>query len=414
MNTSLPINVDLMIQCKAEHLFSDQVGGNPDSNLTAINNIVYKCVASFDNKYVFHYDRSNTKTSNNSKYLGKGSNTVVMSMIQHTGQKELDGKTFVMRVTELNETIKIQKYIEDRNLCGRYIPSLYYYGILHCDGGVKLNYVISQKCEVLSKNNIEKMTFENKKTFLKDLIECLVILQKYGYVLWDLKIDNIGYVNGYECVIIDYDEKTILPEKLGLSTNTYYPTYYYFGLSFHKKYSNEIILQNMKYDKFPIAGLADVILNLFFKIKRENIITQASLFHLHIGGLYSSVNTNNSSYLYKYDTTVKNSNWWNDSYLNLANGVKIKEYLSLVSTSDEWNEFHSKLINIMFNYELYTGLLSPDYTKIPYFSEVRENLFHTKNEIVPINALDMVGGKINYKKKYEKYLKLNKLLLQNK
>lgn len=408
MSFDIPINIDLVINCN-----DSQAGGDPNANLISIHNLKFKCVTSPDKKYTFYYDQSNTKELNNSRYLGKGSNTVVMSIIQSSGLLKLNNKQFVMRVTELTDKFNVTKYIEDKNLVGRYIPDAYYYGILYCDAGVKLSYVIAQKCEVFTKEKIQQMVYFHKHSFLRDLLECLTVLQNNNNVLWDLKIDNVGYVDDYNCVLIDYDDKTILPATHLSNVNTYYPTYIYINLiSFTDKYEANVIKNNVKLDKIPVAGLADVILSLFFTVKNNEIISSASLQNLHSGGKFKSVNTNNTSDLQVYSRNSANSHWWTQSFLNLVNGQKIKEYLLLLSAHDN-NDNNDNLLNILFNYDSYTGLLSPEYSKIPTFEEVRNILYtqSSNHEPMQIDPYDMVGG---YKKKYEKYLKLNQLLLQNK
>jgi hypothetical protein len=248
-----------------------------------------------------------------------------------------------------------------------------------------------------------------------DLINCLIILQNNNYALWDLKLQNIGYGNNYNCVIIDYDEHTILPINKSSSANTYYPTYVYINyLSFKNKYNDNTFINNINLNKIPVAGLADVILGLFFKIKQNEEITSASLYNLHEGGTFKSAYSNNSSTFHIYSTNPNKANWWTESFLNLVNGKKIQEYLSLLSVNNAWENQHTKLINILFNYEYYTGLLSPEYSKIPTFEEVRRELYDSSTYFIPmeIDKFDMVGGSnIAYKKKYEKYLNQNKNLI---
>lgn len=407
---SIPINIDLVIKCKQEQLFSDQVGGNPDTNLRSINNLVYQCVSSPDNKYTFYYDQTNTHELNNSRYLGKGGNTVVMSIIQSNGIPTLNTKQFVMRVTELTDKFNVTKYIEDKKLVGRYVPEAYYYGILYCDGGVKLNYVIAQKCNIFSQTTINNMVYSHKQSFLSDLLECLSALQKNDYVLWDLKIHNVGYTDDYKCVLIDYDDKTILPTTQWSRVNTYWPTYIYINrISFEGKYEIQTIMNNVKLNKLSVAGLADVILGLFFTVKNNEKILNASLHNLHSGGKFKSSYTNNSSDFHVYS---QNTDWWTKSFLNLVSGEKIKEYLFLLSARVGWDIYHTNLINVLFNYDSYTGLLSPEYSKIPTFEEVITMLYGEPIELIN-HYESMVGGSnIEYKKKYEKYLKLNQSLLK--
>jgi len=393
----IPLNIDLQIDCKSEELYSTMVGGNPETNLKSINNIKFKCLKSIDGNYNFIYDNTNVYASEKSMYLGKGSFTVVMSIIQKSGMEELNNLNFVIRITDIHNNFDISKYIQDKQLINKYVPTAYYYGIIKCENNVKLNYVIVQKCQTFDKTNINKISFENKKKFLLDLVSCLDILQKNKYALYDLKIQNVGYVNDNQCVLIDYDKNTILPITQSSEVNTYYPTYIYINyLSFIDKYDPSTFLDILKVDKISISGLADIILNLFFVIEHNNNVTPASLTDLHYGGVYKSVNTKNTLNLHKFTNSEK-KHWWTESFLNLVNGHKIKEYLSLLSSDDNWSNYQEELINILFNYDNYTGLLSPEYNKIPTFENI-------KIILSKFDTTSMIGGNAEkYKMKYKKY-----------
>lgn len=416
MNTNIiiPINVDLITSCDEDQLYSYMVGGNPDLHLKAINNMKYKCLISLDNKYKFSFDESNKNMLNNSIYLGKGSNTAVISIVQNYGLETLNNSEFVIRITKEENKFNVEKYKTDKELVNKYIPTSYYYGILHCENGTKLNYVISQKCNIFNQKNIDSISYQNKQKFLIDLLSCLEMLQSHGYVLWDLKISNVGYTYDYDCVLIDYDENTILPSFIWSKTNTYYPTYIYINyLSFIKKYEKINFENAISLNKISVSGLADIILALFFIIKNNDVVQHATLSNLHHGGTYKSVYTNSSSSFHTFKNSA-NSHWWTEAFLNLVNGEKITEYLSLLSGDVLQSQFNNLLINILFDYQTFEGLLSPEYKKIPTFLKIKEKIEQEmqketfeKRKKSEFDIYEMVGGNTDYKQKYLKYLYLN-------
>ena len=402
-----PIELKLIVSCNSNDIL--QIGGNPDTNLLAINNLKFTCLESHDKKYKFEYDDTNSKIHNKSKYLGKGGNTIVMSIKQTRGSNEFNNTYFVIRITDIHNHFNLNKYLDDVSVCGRYIPRVYYYGTLYCADNVQLKFAIVQKCNVFSTNVIENMSDTEKQLFLADLLNCLILIQKNNYVLWDLKIDNVGYVDNYKCVLVDYADDTILDSSLFGTTNTYYPTYMYLNyFSFGNAYDSTKLRSGIYFEKIPVAGLADIILNLFFKIMRNNVQSHSSLFDLHIGGSFSSI----SGSLLQIDTYNKN-NWWVESFANLVNGQKINDYLLLLHENNTKDEFREKLLYVLFDYKSFSGLLSPEYSKIPSFEEIRNKLFESViNEVLNNDEIvnNLVGGNINaeYKIKYQKYLTHNK------
>lgn len=418
VNFIIPINVDLKIDCNfsqlshdlSTQLYSDQVGGDPNASLTAINNIEYKCITDISSRYKFYYDETNIKVLNGSKYLGKGSNTTVMSILQTNGRPETNGVQCVIRITELTNAFDVEKYKSDKILCGRYVPDAYYFGNIHAKNNVILSYVIVPKYEVFSKNNIKILSESAKRHYLLDLLECLNLLQENGYVLWDLKIDNVGYDYNYNCVLIDYSHETILKSYILKAPNTYYPTYIIINSVFYDgTHYKQNVNSIFNFIKLSVAGLADVILNLFFEIKIGENISSASLSNLHYGGNFQSVNGNSTISLHLYDTTVHNSNWHTKSFMNLINAEKIKEYLELLEIQGEDVDGYKKmLLTTLFNYSSCSGLLSPEYSKIPTFKEVLETITNFKYEDP---YFSMVGGN-TYKENYKRYLKKNKILLE--
>jgi hypothetical protein len=409
MATQLPINIDMKISC-----LHGQQGGDPTKNLALIKNLSFQCLKSLDETVMFKYDQTiNTKILNGSMYLGKGSNTTVISVTQQKGLVHLNGQSFVIRITEPTTQFNNLKYTSDKQLLGHHIPDAYYYGKLHCLENKVLNYVVVKKYNVFDSQTISNMRIHEKRNILYDLINCLTIIQDNNYVLWDLKIDNIGFDNNFKCILIDYSDDTIMKidNKFYLASNTYYPSYFYIAyISFIGKYDESTRAKNATVKKISANGLADVILNLFYNIKKNDAITHASIGNLHFGGTYNDIfNTKSFNFDIYNEASDNEKDWWHNSFINLINGYKIKEYISLLShTSQSEYNFDNILNNILFDYNTYSGLLSPEYSKIPKYSKIQSVLTeYEKNYDMDISY----GG--GFQKKYEKYKIKNKKLLKN-
>jgi hypothetical protein len=392
-----PLNIDLYV-CN-----NPQLGGNPDEILKTINNKVNNCIIDQSRNFIFKYDSNNLKTTPESIYLGKGSNTLVMS-IQHVGNvHELDNKKLIIRITD-SEVFKPEKYVHDVQLVGHCIPKVYMYGKLIYNQQKIYGYVICKKYHVLNDADIQQIRTQDKQLILNDLVKCLDKLQKAHYVLWDLKIQNIGYDDQYNCIIIDYDETTILEESVPPHANTYYPAYLYIKyFSFNGKYDDTTLKSHIMLNKVSANGLADVILALFFITTSDQRKVNSSMSHLYHGGNYSSFDgkiINLTNYL--------RDSWHINAFVNLVDCSAIHTYVSVLQPRPMSDEYNKALKKILFDFDTYTGLLSPDYYKIPTYEKVLNDL------VMAENAMELIGGDGRYKEKYEKYNKKISTLLNNK
>src|SRR5207245_235401 len=57
----------------------------------------------------------------------------------------------------------------------------------------------------LYNTDFDKLTLQQSKLLLVNLLDMIITLNKNYYTLADLKCDNIGYNSSFNCILIDYD-----------------------------------------------------------------------------------------------------------------------------------------------------------------------------------------------------------------
>lgn len=159
-------------------------------------------------------------------YYKKGSNTAVYIV-----KKNNIGEDLILRIT-INPNFEISKYRHDINLnIKNNLPDYLYYGIINVPKKIKYHYSICKKYHVMNDmikddydytTNIYNYTiiisFNDRWIFFQNLLKLLMHLELKDYLINDFKLDNIGYDDNYNPIIIDYDQDTINKE---IKTMTY-------------------------------------------------------------------------------------------------------------------------------------------------------------------------------------------------
>ena len=182
--------------------------------------------------------------------------------------KENYPEDLILRITE-EDTFDVNKYKQDIILNIKdNLPEYLYFGDFIVDNsGKKYFYSICRKYKVMDdmckikviagkSESTTLETFGNRWIFFNKLINFLVILETKNFLVNDLKMDNVGYDEKFNPVVIDYNFTTI--SQIISEINT------------HKCYK-----VNNKYNgtKHTISGFMTFIFALFFKSAYPNAIT---------------------------------------------------------------------------------------------------------------------------------------------
>jgi hypothetical protein len=129
--------------------------------------------------------------------------------------------------------------------------------------------------------DITKFTDQQKYKLLINIIQMLIDIKNNNSFHADFKLENIGWDDNLNIILIDYDDKTIIPINETIYTKT---TKDYYKLNFPYTYvpkyleSDELkFVKNidyLKYDKFSVGGLSKLITKLILK---DDLITEYKL-----------------------------------------------------------------------------------------------------------------------------------------
>ena len=341
-------------------------GGSPETTLKKISNItnIYLTEKSTNhNKLVFKFsDEHNKKKIYNSNYLGKGANTSVFAIKQIKPIE--DDKLYVIRIFE--DTISSVKqlieknYIRDKNNFIKAIPNMYCYGeILNIDGK-QIHSEYNNLCYVITElynTNFDSLNFSHKIKIFINLLELLDDAYNKKYFFWDLKFENIGYDDDYNCIMIDYDDRCVIqfpvdnPFYYGGTYVAVYITCLMALGNQHGKNTQQIeyeydkeLLPEKYHDKLGICGLPDIIFNFFFV--GNNFFW--SLKQRENDGLIL-----HSAYNF-YD------------YHQLQQNIKKFEK---IYKKDKYNEFYNNIYNLLID-DNANGILSLYYDKVPSYKKM--------------------------------------------
>jgi hypothetical protein len=370
--------------------------------LNRLPNIQYSKGISDDNVLsILFLEEDNPQTTDNTRWLGKGSFTVVCKIqILSTNNPILQDSTkrYIMRINRLTQDIPtdvkpdnsneskiidnfITKYNADKVLIPDNIIDIYYYGLLTVPNTqYKFSYFIVPIYETYSDSAISTLEYSDKCKIITNLIHCLQTLENNGYIHEDLKITNIGWSPyTYKCKLIDYDQNTI-HKLLDINNNlvfttTYIPLYLLINNNF-SYLDKDISL------KYHIGGLLNIIFALL-NIQQMPDLTLSD---------YASILTYNK-------ITIIDS-----LYVYLKNLIDV----NIVPE-------HNLLAQLIYKKKgcKHYGLLSNNYKNIPPY-ELLLKLFDTNNlqqqDIDKwISDIDEISGGARHK--YYKYKNKNKTIV---
>lgn len=265
--------------------------------------------------------------------------------------------------------ISKNKYLKDIEYVKANIPILYYYGRIFKDGDTKnCIYNITK----IYQTNFNVLDFNQKYIFFKKLLEALIHLQKYGFYLKDLKLENLGYDSGLNPIFIDYDLKTISNiETDTILGETFFPFYIMNEMSQKDWKVIRHLEDKNKQNKISVIGLCDVIFNLFYKEK--NLILRFIYFgiktHENITPDMEFVKLNFLPY--QGDENVHFQAKQNISNLDLMKTIPEK----IIPLYPEHPVFYQNLKTILFDSVNNLGLLHPQYERIYNLTNVYTILY---------------------------------------
>jgi hypothetical protein len=207
-----------------------------------------------------------------------GSYTVIYELKNESDKK--DEIKYLLRLIDsekvhLCDLLKVKTEFE---LYKKYMYSVYYYGILNVleTGHArphKMDYIITK----FYNTDISRFTIQQKYKFLINIIQMLIDLKNNNSFHGDFKLENIGWDDNLNIVLIDYDQNTIVNINESIYEKT---TPRYYRLNFPYSYLPRYLISDdkkyvinfeyVKYDKFSVGGLV----NILSKLSLENLITE--------------------------------------------------------------------------------------------------------------------------------------------
>lgn len=199
-----------------------------------------------------------------------GSYTVLYELKNESNKK--DETKYLLRLIDsekvhICDLLKVKTEFE---LYKKYMYSVYYYGILNVleTGHARphrMDYIITK----FYNTDISKFTNKEKYTFLINVIQMLLDLKNNNSFHADFKLENIGWDDNLNIVLIDYDQNTIININESIYTKT---TPRYYKLNFPYTYLPKYLVSDeknyvlnteyAKYDKFSVGGLSKLISKL--------------------------------------------------------------------------------------------------------------------------------------------------------
>ena len=226
--------------------------------------------------------------------------------------------------------------------------------------------------------NFNILGIEQLKKIIYDLINILVFLKHNNYFLYDLKIENIGYDENYNIIIIDYDINTIKKQN----------TDKIFYGSFRPYYTEYIININEITDfteinkKIESTALCQILLEFFYKPIHNPIYGNINIIDvLQYGSKYYM----SEEYIKKCPESLidisilKNNSDLNNYFLNIKNTSIINDFLdSLEPKFINIPNFYIMIRNMILKDDM--GLLHPLYDNIYNYYQLNEiiNIYNKK------------------------------------
>ena len=200
-----------------------------------------------------------------------------------------DNTKYILRLYERDTTINnlhlfdTEKIRKEYNLFNKYLIKIYHYGSTILENK-SFDYIITKEYNVVeydNYNSISNLTNKNKFKFLYNNVKMLYDLQKNNMFHGDYKIENIGWDENMNIVLIDYDYDTLQEVSKNNKTFRTNRAGYVYGFNFsttltgipkyigNKKIS--IMVPISEYNKYSVGGLANIIDTLNIKSKKDII-----------------------------------------------------------------------------------------------------------------------------------------------
>lgn len=394
------------------------IGNLPRITLNEIQNVKNEYLVGYDKqneKHLFKFDHeiNNKKildeTNNTpiSQYLGAGAFNAVMAVkYLNIDLDQLVIKIIHLPVSTYDSDVEsfINKYKEDKILLPKNVPSIFFYGSIlnnqtdylpisrselgpEYETEYKLFYVMTK----LYNTKFSLFNFNNRKIILEKLINCLHYLHSKFYYVYDLKLDNIAVKDNLDIVFIDYDVQTFTCFKNDdkyIENNYFGGTFNpYFAMRYTNMVNNSLTKYNKKniiglehkYDKMDVAGLADIILKLFYRPLTNTTFNNSDwLFHLY-RGCECENSYKNKLHLDYY--LGSGSTYHLKASQNNAFSDKVRNFVNLfIPLYDTNKNFSNKIHNLLMD-PIGSGLLHPNYNNIPSWDTVVRLFESTKSPV---------------------------------
>lgn len=248
---------------------------------------------------------NHAKTKKHLKYSAKDSNDIehiillkndtkpasgsyqLVDNVLYTNSKLNSYYEVIVKLHVKNEIIDVGKYNDEKKSYDYFIPTLLSFGKIKIED---TNYSYGlYPIYKLTKTLHDKPTYY-KMIFIESLLDSLNSIKKDKKLVPDLKTQNIGYNNKFQCVLIDYDNgaiSTFDPNKHLSLVSTLTPIWYYL----YKSGSN-IPINQTNYLNFSNFALLQIILNVIIGF---NVFDFSYITNLH----------NHSSNFYKFTQNIQ-------------------------------------------------------------------------------------------------------------
>lgn len=206
------------------------------------------------------------------KCISTGSATAVIGLKDISENKTYKNTNLVMRISSILELEDFMRgWRIDKMNYPKNIIDIYSYGeIFGLSNDNKSYYVMTKFYNTFTNDNLRDMTTKRRLNFVTQLLNLIEMVNSNGKYIRDLKLQNIGYDDDDNIILIDYEENTIIDpseyyDELVYLSGTYTP-YNIATLDGLNKYINE-------FDDLEIKS-----------IKRNLLINSASVGLVHIIG----------------------------------------------------------------------------------------------------------------------------------
>jgi hypothetical protein len=296
--TKLKINEDEFI------LYKIQKGGFSGNVWPTISHMWQKYdklmgIRSTTNKFIDYTILNHNIDMPYAPLVARGGTSAVYDVLDNYEESET---VYVLKITEKigPHLFNNPKILEEYKNFEKYMMQIYTYGTLKINDNaykyipnessyMKDNYEIKEtemkdyifdititKFYNLVYTDASNLTNTQKFTFLYNNINMLKFFEENGYFHGDYKIDNIGFDNDINPILIDYDEETL---QIFSKSNKYLELDKddnVINTTFKSSYIPKYIKQNnnihySKYNKFSIGGLAELIWALQIKFIKTPI-----------------------------------------------------------------------------------------------------------------------------------------------